>query len=112
MIALAVAGLLAVLLGAGPPQADVNRAAEEDFTHWSHFHEAPRPPAGAAYGDFVLPPSVFGMALPNLEDLRLTDEGTGKVIPYASASAGRPPRNARCPAGSSTGGPGGTTRPS
>lgn len=71
--------VLALLAAAAPLRAQ--EAEGEDFTRWSHYHELPRP-AGKAFGDFLLTPSVFGTASPALEDLRLADE-SGKAIPYA-----------------------------
>lgn len=74
-------GVLAAMLGVTVAAAD--EAESEDLSRWSHFHELPRPGAAATQGDFVLTPSVFGKARENLGDLRLVDQGTGKVIPYA-----------------------------
>jgi hypothetical protein len=79
-----LAGVLAALLcvAAAPPEGDFSGAEPEDLTRWSHFHEVRLPDKPGKYVDFVLTPSVFGAARPDLADLRLVD-AAGKVIPYA-----------------------------
>lgn len=77
-------GALAALLcvAAAPPEGDPTGAEPEDLARWSHYLEVPLPEKPGKYVDFLLPPSAFGAARPDLGDLRLVD-ASGKVVPYA-----------------------------
>jgi hypothetical protein len=79
-LALALGALLA--LAAEGKGADASQAAAEALPQWEYYQDLA--PAGAAGGlvDFLLTPSVFDKARPDLGDLRLVD-GSGVMVPYA-----------------------------
>lgn len=74
---------LSTPLVAQPPDNEHGAEREADFHAWQ-WHQQVHPPAPAAgrYAAFDVPPSVFGAASPNLNDLRLGD-ATGARLPYA-----------------------------
>src|SRR5262249_58849776 len=54
------------------------------LTDWQWFQELKltKPPTGATYYDFILPPPVFGKAREDLRDLRLYEAG-GREVEHA-----------------------------
>lgn len=83
-----VLGALAGAQDTGNPGPPVGAAAPrhgtEDLSAWQWYQDVPYPASGRAGGlaDFLLTPSVFERARPDLADLRLYDS-RGREVPYA-----------------------------
>lgn len=90
-----------VLMGADLSEVPVSTGtAAESLSAWRYVQEVALPTAdadGAKWWDFVLSPSVFDAARPDLADLRLYD-AQGREVPYALRIRSPQPGAAEVPA--------------